>query len=94
MKWTGGNFAMKFSRFRWTDEPGGPITYIGDKAEFQNDFGAYTWLDDSVSTCVTGACDLYTDLVSVPEPTTWVLMIIGCGLVGAATRRRRAAAIV
>jgi hypothetical protein len=33
---------MKFSRFRWTDEPGGPITYIGDKAEFRNDFGVYT----------------------------------------------------
>jgi len=42
VKWTGGTFEMKFSRFRWTDEPGGPITYIGDKAEFQNDFGAYT----------------------------------------------------
>jgi hypothetical protein len=42
VKWTGGTFEMKFSRFRWTDEPGGPITYIGDKAEFRNDFGVYT----------------------------------------------------
>lgn len=67
-------------------------TSFSDVEAFQNDFGAYTWLDDSVSTCATGACDLYTDLVSVPEPTTWALMIIGCGLIGAATRRRRATA--
>ncbi|MFL9967136.1 hypothetical protein PQR02_40705, partial [Paraburkholderia sediminicola] len=38
----GCTFEIKSSRFRWTDKPGGPITYIGDKAEFQNDFGAYT----------------------------------------------------
>ncbi len=42
VKWTGGTYEMKFSRFRWTDEPGGPITYIGDKAEFRNDVGTYT----------------------------------------------------
>jgi hypothetical protein len=42
VKWTGGTYEMRFSRFRWTDKPGGPITYIGDKAEFQNDVGAYT----------------------------------------------------
>lgn len=42
VKWTSGTYDMKFSRFRWTDEPGGPITYIGDKAEFKNDVGAYT----------------------------------------------------
>lgn len=42
VKWTGGPDDVKFSRFRWTDNPGGPITYIGDKAEFQNDVGAYT----------------------------------------------------
>ena len=42
VKWTAGTDEMKFSRFRWTDEPGGSITYIGDKAAFQNDVGAYT----------------------------------------------------
>jgi hypothetical protein len=42
VKWTGGTFETEFSWFRWTDEPGGPITYIGDKAEFRNDVGVYT----------------------------------------------------
>ncbi|MFM0340794.1 zinc ribbon domain-containing protein [Paraburkholderia fungorum] len=42
VRWTNGTDEMKFSRFRWTDERGGSITYIGDKAEFQNDVGAYT----------------------------------------------------
>jgi hypothetical protein len=42
VKWTGGTFETKFSFFRWTDHPGGPITFIGDKAEFRNDVGVYT----------------------------------------------------
>jgi hypothetical protein len=42
VKWTDGFFEMKFSRFRWASEGNGAITYIGDKAEFQNGFGAYT----------------------------------------------------
>ena len=53
VKWTDGTFEMKFSRFRWTDKPGGAITYIGDKAEFQNGFGAYT--------PVIYECDLASD---------------------------------
>lgn len=42
VRWTDGTFEMKFSRFRWADQAAGTITYIGDKAEFQNGFGAYT----------------------------------------------------
>lgn len=42
VKWTDGTFELKFSRFRWADQEKGIITYIGDKAEFQNGFGAYT----------------------------------------------------
>ena len=42
VKWTDGMIELKFSRYRWTDQPGGNITYLGDKAEFQNGFGAYT----------------------------------------------------
>ena len=41
VKWTDGTFESKFSRFRWKDKPAGTITYIGDKAEFQNGFGAF-----------------------------------------------------
>ncbi|WP_243671887.1 zinc ribbon domain-containing protein [Paraburkholderia kirstenboschensis] len=41
VKWTDGTFEMKFSRFRWANQ-NGEITYIGDKAEFQNGFGAFT----------------------------------------------------
>lgn len=42
VKWTDGTFEMKFSRFRWHDKAKGEITYVGDKAEFQNGFGAFT----------------------------------------------------
>lgn len=53
VRWTDGTFETKFSRFRWADEKAGVITYIGDKAEFQNGFGAYT--------PVTYECDLSPD---------------------------------
>jgi hypothetical protein len=42
VKWTDGTFGLKFSRFLWKDQANGIITYIGDKAEFQNSFGAYS----------------------------------------------------
>lgn len=42
MRWTDGFLESKFDRFRWKKEPGGTITYIGNKAEFQNGFGAFT----------------------------------------------------
>lgn len=42
VKWTDeGMFEQKFSRFRWQDQPAGIIQYFGDKAQFQNGFGAY-----------------------------------------------------
>lgn len=53
VKWTDGTFDFKFSKFAWKDETKGVITYFGDKAEFQNGFGAYT--------PVTYACDLAPD---------------------------------
>jgi ribosomal protein L40E len=53
VRWTDGTFEMKFSRFRWADQAAGEITYIGDKAEFQNGFGAYT--------PVTYECDMAAD---------------------------------
>jgi hypothetical protein len=40
-KWTDGTFDMKFSRYRWKNQEQGIVTYIGDKIEYQNGFGAY-----------------------------------------------------
>ncbi len=41
-KWTdSGWLEQKFSHFRWKDKEKGVITYIGDKAMFQNGFGAW-----------------------------------------------------
>ncbi len=42
VRWVDGTFELKFSRMRWTKTEGGPITVVGDKAEFQNGFGAWT----------------------------------------------------
>jgi hypothetical protein len=53
VKWTDGTFETKFSRFRWKDKATGVITYIGDRAEFQNGFGAFT--------PVIYECDLASD---------------------------------
>ncbi|WP_293239074.1 hypothetical protein, partial [Paludibacterium sp.] len=53
VKWTDGTFELKFERFRWRDKSAGTITYIGDKAEFQNGFGAFT--------PVIYECDLASD---------------------------------
>lgn len=40
-RWTDGTFDMKFSRFRWLNKEQGTLTFIGDKIEFQNGFGAF-----------------------------------------------------
>jgi RNA polymerase subunit RPABC4/transcription elongation factor Spt4 len=40
-RWTDGTFDMKFSRYRWLNQEKGTVTYLGDKIEFQNGFGAY-----------------------------------------------------
>jgi len=42
VKWIDGTFEMKFSRFLWLNQNDGTVTYLGDKAEFQNGFGAFT----------------------------------------------------
>ena len=42
VKWTDRMFEFKFSRFRWANKEAGEITYVGDKAQFQNGFGAFT----------------------------------------------------
>lgn len=40
-RWTDGIAEPKISRFRWLDQAAGTLTYIGDKIEFQNGFGAW-----------------------------------------------------
>lgn len=40
-RWTDSTFETKFSRFRWLNKDAGTLTYIGDKIEFQNGFGAF-----------------------------------------------------
>lgn len=57
VRWIDGTFESKISRFRWTNKPGGTITYIGDKAEFQNGFGAFAR--------VVYECELSDDLKKV-----------------------------
>lgn len=42
LRWTDRMLESKFSQYRWSDPVAGSITYIGDKVEFQNGFGAFT----------------------------------------------------
>lgn len=41
VKWTDGTLEPKFSHFRWKDQAKGVVTLLGDKAQFQNGFGAF-----------------------------------------------------
>lgn len=41
VEWTDGLLDPKFSHYRWLDIGNGVVTYIGDKAKFQNGFGAW-----------------------------------------------------
>lgn len=40
-KWTDGMLEPKFSHFRWKNKEKGVVTFIGDKIQFQNGFGAW-----------------------------------------------------
>jgi len=42
VRWTDSLLEPKFSQLRWRDAVAGEITYIGNMAEFQNGFGAFT----------------------------------------------------
>lgn len=41
MEWTDGWLEPKFSHLRWRDQATGVVTFIGDRARFQNGFGAW-----------------------------------------------------
>ena len=57
VRWTDGTFESKFSRFRWAAQGAGAVTFVGDRAEFQNGFGAYT--------PVVYECDFSSDMKTV-----------------------------
>jgi len=40
-RWTDGMLEPKFSHFRWLNKDQGTLTFIGDKIELQNGFGAW-----------------------------------------------------
>ena len=40
-KWTDSLLEMKMSHYRWRNQAEGTVTYIGDKIQFQNGFGAW-----------------------------------------------------
>ena len=40
-EWTDGILEPKFSKFRWENRSEGVVTYMGDKIQFQNGFGAW-----------------------------------------------------
>ncbi len=40
-RWTTDKSFERFSHFRWLDKDNATLTFIGDKIEFQNGFGAY-----------------------------------------------------
>ncbi|MDO9571163.1 MAG: zinc ribbon domain-containing protein [Hydrogenophaga sp.] len=42
VKWVDGTLEPKFSRYRWSGSQLDVVTLLGDKAQFQNGFGAYT----------------------------------------------------
>lgn len=59
-KWTDGWLEAKFSHFRWKNKDKGVVTYMGDKIQFQNGFGAWMphryWCDyDTLNNVVLNA---------------------------------------
>lgn len=54
----------------------------GDGVSYQDFFGARSPVNSDMAFALTGSG-------AVPEPATWAMMILGFGVVGAATRRKR-----
>lgn len=49
MEWTDGFYGTPFPQFRWKDKDKGIVEYRGDKAKFQNGYGAW---QNAAYTCV------------------------------------------
>lgn len=41
IKWTDGALEMKLSHYRWRDQKRGTVTYVGDRLQMQNAYGAW-----------------------------------------------------
>ncbi len=62
---------------------------------FEESFATFSWLNASREACEEGRCDLYTSLIraknpfAIPEPSSWVMLVAGFGLIGGMARRGR-----
>ena len=74
--------AFGFTTFSTTATATGASTNLA--FNFRNDPGFFS-LDNVSVTAVTGA---------VPEPTTWMMMLLGFGAIGFAVRRRRTSTVL
>lgn len=63
VRWTDGMFEQKLDHYRWLDKAKGSISYIGDRVQFQNGFGAYAAM---VYECDIGADGTILDVRAQP----------------------------
>ncbi|MEG3125916.1 PEPxxWA-CTERM sorting domain-containing protein [Sphingomonas sp. GB1N7] len=73
-----GGTALGFTQY------GGPdlFTIVNDKPVFN--FGTF-----NLSSITSGPAQITIAAGTVPEPTTWGMMILGFGMIGAAVRSRK-----
>ncbi len=62
---------------------------VGDTYYYWSNFDVYLVSDENYQPPFSFEFDIYS-LPAVPEPTTWMLAILGLGLTGASMRQRRA----
>lgn len=63
-EWTSGWFGLKFSNYKWRNQKGQVVTYIGDKIKFQNGFGA--WINHIYECDFDGKKDRIGDVRASP----------------------------
>jgi len=69
----------------------GLLAFDGHRLPGDNSTGVFRgWVVDSDRPCCN---DFLVQVVAVPEPATWLMMIVGFALTGFAVKRRRVAEI-